>query len=277
MSNILLISCPDQKGLVHAITGVILETGGNIIDLEQHVDSQDQHFFMRVEWEGAAHDFEPKFSPLGKRLNMNWELFSSSQKQRLVLFVSRADHCLIDILLRIEAGQLSADVQVIISNYPDLKKRAEQYGINFIYFDITPANQKEQEQKIINLLRDLQIEVIGLARYMKILGPELVRTFENRIINVHHSFLPAFIGGKPYERAHERGVKIIGATSHYVTEKLDDGPIIEQAVRHIGHQFNIDELKEVGREIEKEVFFMGLKKHLEHKIIVHKNRTIIFQ
>lgn len=276
MKSVLLVSCPDQKGIIYAVTESILKAGGNILELEQHVDDEDKQFFMRVEWTGGDLDFPKRFEPVAERFLMWTSYVSGQSKPKLALMVSKMGHCLVDTLIRVESGQLPTEVSVVISNHPDLKSLTERYGVRFEHFAIDDKNREEQEKNMLDLMRELRIDFIGLARYMKILGPEFVREYHNRVINVHHSFLPAFVGAKPYHKAYERGVKIIGATSHYVTEQLDEGPIIEQAVRRVGHKFDVNDLVEIGREIEREVFFVALKKHVERKIIVHKNRTIIF-
>jgi formyltetrahydrofolate deformylase len=268
MKSILLVSCPDQKGIVHAVTSAVLLAEGNVINLEQHVDRQDQAFFMRVEWEGPEVDFKKIFTPTAEKFKMQWEYFLEKEKPRMALFVSKLDHCLVDILHRVEAGSLGVQVPLVISNFKELEGKVKHYGVPFFHC--------ETEGEIQKLLAEHSINFIGLARYMKVLSPEFVKVWPHQIINVHHSFLPAFIGARPYHEAHEKGVKLIGATSHYVNELLDDGPIIQQAVRPAGHRFSVEDLIEIGKDIEREVFYRALKKHTEHKIIVHKNRTVIF-
>jgi formyltetrahydrofolate deformylase len=277
MKSILLASCPDSRGIIHAITDAILRIEGNILDLEQHVDAQAGQFFMRVEWDGGElAAFHKRFKPVADRFHMWSAYYPARETQRLALFASKEEHCLVDAILRVESAQLPAEVAVVISNHDTLRSIVARYGVRYELFEITDENKREQEENILSLLDKLNVDVIGLARYMRILGEDFGNAYPNRIINVHHSFLPAFQGARPYHQAYERGVKIIGATSHYVTEKLDEGPIIEQAVQRVGHKYEVEDLVEIGKEIERQVFYFALKKHLERKIIVFDNRTIIF-
>lgn len=279
---ILLMHCPDQTGLVAAVTDFLQKNNGNIIDLDQHVDRDIGHFFMRVEWEldhfaipeEKINDF---FGVLiGKRYNMAWELHFADRPLRLAIFVSKVTHCLYDILQRYISGEWQVEIPLIISNHPDLQPVAERYGIDYHYFPITKANKEEQEAAELALLREKDIDLIVLARYMQILTPQLINPYQHRIINIHHSFLPAFAGARPYHQAHQRGVKIIGATSHYVTAELDAGPIIAQDVVHVSHKDNIKDLVRKGKDLEKLVLSRAVWLHTRHKVLPYQNRTIVF-
>jgi len=279
---ILLIHCPDRQGILAMVTEFLNKNGGNIIYLDQHVDRMEKIFYMRVEWEldGFAIPSDrigEYFDTLiGSPMNMNWKLYFSDTIPRMALFVSKMPHCLFDILARYTAGEWDVEIPLIISNHELLKPVAERFGIDFHYFPITAKNKTEQEQKELELLKEHQIDFVVLARYMQILSPEFVNELPNKIINIHHSFLPAFAGAKPYHAAHERGVKIIGATSHYVTSDLDAGPIIEQDVTRCSHVDTIQKLIRKGRDLEKIVLSQAVFKHLQRKILVYNNRTVVF-
>ncbi len=279
---ILLMHCPDQKGLVAAVTDFLHKNNGNIIDLDQHVDRAARHFFMRVEWEleGFAipeEKIDDFFGTLiGRRFRMEWQLHITRRPPRLALFVSKSTHCLYDILQRYISGEWQIEIPLIVSNHPDLEPIAQRYGIEYHVFPITKANRAEQEKRELDLLREKQIDLIVLARYMQILTPQLIDPFAGRIINIHHSFLPAFAGARPYQQAHERGVKVIGATSHYVTEDLDAGPIIAQDVTPISHKDSLGDLKRKGKDLEKLVLSQAIWLHVQHKILAYGNRTIVF-
>ncbi|HZH71021.1 MAG TPA: formyltetrahydrofolate deformylase [Mariniphaga sp.] len=279
---ILLIHCPDRQGILAMVTEFLNKNGGNIIYLDQHVDRMEKIFYMRVEWEldGFAIPSDrigEYFDTLiGSPMNMNWKLYFSDTIPRMALFVSKMPHCLFDILARYTAGEWDVEIPLIISNHELLKPVAERFGINFHYFPINAKNKTEQEQKELELLKEHQIDFVVLARYMQILSPEFVNELPNKIINIHHSFLPAFAGAKPYHAAHERGVKIIGATSHYVTSDLDAGPIIEQDVTRCSHVDTIQKLIRKGRDLEKIVLSQAVFKHLQRKILVYNNRTVVF-
>ena len=277
----LLIHCPDQPGLVHDVTGFIFSHRGNILDLEQHIDPLENLFFMRVEWSLENFTLEreeiaPRFSILGQRHRMQWTLRFSSEQKRLALFVSKESHCLYDLLSRHEAGELPADIPLILSNHEVLRPAAERFGIPFHHFPITPENKAAQEQAQLDLLRTHEVDTIVLARYMQIVSPKLIEAFPNRILNIHHSFLPAFVGAKPYHQAHERGVKIIGATSHYVTEQLDQGPIIHQDVMRVSHEDSVADLVRLGKDLEKIVLAKALRWHVTDKVLVYRNKTVVF-
>jgi len=278
----LLISCPDTKGILAEVTGFIAKNNGNIIHADQHIDFQKKIFFMRIEWELS--DFKipdskigEAFRPIAEKFKMNWELHFSDEVKRVAIFVSKYDHCLYELLYRFKAGELpGGELKMVISNHLDLKPVVESFGIPFYHFPITKETKGEVEEKEVELLQREGIDLIVLARYMQILSDWFVNLYPNRIINIHHSFLPAFVGAKPYHRAYERGVKIIGATSHYVTEELDQGPIIEQDVVRVSHRDSVEEMIKKGRDLEKLVLARAVKWHLENKILVYDNKTVIF-
>jgi formyltetrahydrofolate deformylase len=278
---ILLLSCPDQKGIVASVSRFIYEHNGNIVHADQYTDTEKGRFFMRIEWEldgfSLCRPEIPKvFAPLAERFEMEWALRFADYVPKVAIFVSKTSHCLYELLLRQQAGDLQADIKLIISNHPDLRPIAEAFGIPFYVFPVTPETKPVVEQKEIELLEKHAIDLIVLARYMQILTPAFVARYPNRIINIHHSFLPAFAGPRPYHQARERGVKIIGATSHYVTAELDAGPIIEQDVIRVSHRDSVQDLIRKGRDIEKLVLARAVKMHLENRIIVYENRTIVF-
>jgi formyltetrahydrofolate deformylase len=280
-SAVLLISCPDRQGIVAAVTAFIAEHRGNILDLEQHVDPGRSAFFMRLEWDLASFDVRPaefasRFEPVAQRFRMSWEVRRRDRRPRLAVFVTKEPHCLYDLLARQRSGEWAADLALIVSNHETLRPQAAQFGVPFHVFPMTKENKVEQEQRELALLQEHEIDTVVLARYMQIIGPAFIERFPNRIINIHHSFLPAFAGAKPYHAAHERGVKIIGATSHYVTEQLDQGPIIEQDVVRVTHKDTVDDLVRKGRDIEKLVLARAVTAHLEHRVLVYGNRTVVF-
>jgi len=281
-SAILLIHCPDRKGLIASVTEFIHKNNGNIIYLDQHVDAVKQVFFMRVEWE-----LENFVIPTGKigeyfetliarPFGMKWTLYFSTAVPRMAIFVSKLPHCLFDILARCQSGEWKVEVPLIISNHPELETVVRRFGIDFHCLPLTAANKPAQEQKQHALVQEYKIDFIVLARYMQILTDEFVAHYPNRIINIHHSFLPAFPGAKPHHAAYERGVKIIGATSHYVTAQLDEGPIIEQDVVRVSHHDSVDDLMRKGRDLEKVVLSRAIRHHLQRKILVYDNRTVVF-
>ncbi len=279
---ILLIHCPDQQGILAAVTQFMNKNNGNIIYLDQNVDRAESIFFMRVEWELEQFDIPREkiadyFDTLiAKKYNLSFTLHFSDEVPRMALFISKMSHCMFDILSRYMAGEWVVDIPLIISNHNDLKPIADRFGIDFYCFSKNSANKAEQEAKEIALLKEKNIDLIVLGRYMQVLSDQFVSNFPNQIINIHHSFLPAFAGAKPYHAAHERGVKIIGATSHYVTAELDAGPIIAQDVVRISHVDSIESLVRKGRDLEKIVLSEAVYKHLQRKILVFNNRTVIF-
>ena len=280
-SAILLISCPDRQGLVCAVTDFLMRHNGNIIDLEQHVDTEERVFFMRVEWELAGFalprdQISEKFNLIASRFEMKYELHFSDYKPRMAVFVSKFSHCMLDLLARQTSGDLNAEIPLIISNHADLEPAAKMHGIAFHCIPVTPTDKAAQETEQMELLKQHNIDVIVLARYMQILSDNFCQNYPNRIINIHHSFLPAFVGAKPYHSAHQRGVKIVGATSHYVTGSLDEGPIIEQEVMRVSHRDSVESLIRKGRDLEKLVLARAVWVHLQNKVLVYKNRTVVF-
>jgi formyltetrahydrofolate deformylase len=282
-SAVLLIHCPDKPGIVVAITDFIHSNGGNILYLDQHVDSERGVFFMRIEWDLKEFVIQPEkiaeyFETLvGSRYSMTASLHFSGTKPKMALFVSKAAHCFYDLLARYESAELNVDIPVIISNHPDLQKAAERLGIEYHCIKVDKDNKQQQEEKQKNLLCKHNIDFIVLARYMQVLSDDFVKDFSQRVINIHHSFLPAFPGARPYQRAYERGVKIIGATSHYVTADLDAGPIIEQDVVHVSHKDSIEDMIRIGRDLEKIVLARAVRHHVQHDLLVYENRTVVFE
>ncbi|MEW6637235.1 MAG: formyltetrahydrofolate deformylase [Actinomycetota bacterium] len=277
----LLVSCPDRKGLIAAVSSFVAMHDGNILSADQYV-SDSGRFFMRLEIEGEGFglergEFDAAFAPLARRHRMEWRISYTDAPKRMAILVSRYDHCLIDLLWRWDAGELDAHIPLVVSNHPDLASRAEGYGIPFHHLPVTKERKAEQEAKVLDLLAEHEVDLIVLARYMQILTPGFVSAYPERIINIHHSFLPAFVGADPYRRAHERGVKIIGATAHYVTEELDAGPIIHQDVAHVSHRDTVDDLVRLGREVERRVLARAVRWHLEDRVLVDGNRTVVFE
>jgi len=278
----LLLHCPDKPGILAEVTDFITVNKGNIIYLDQYVDHVENIFFMRIEWE--LKDFlvpqekiEDYFRTLyGQKYEMDFRLYFSDVKPRMAIFVSKMSHCLFDMLARYTAGEWNVEIPLIISNHPDLQHVAERFGIPFYLFPITKETKEEQERKEMELLAKHNITFIVLARYMQVISEQMINAYPNKIINVHHSFLPAFVGAKPYHAAFQRGVKIIGATSHYVTTELDAGPIIEQDVVRITHKDSIEDLVNKGKDLEKIVLSRAVQKHIERKILAYKNKTVIF-
>ena len=278
---ILLIDCPDRKGLVAAIGEFLYRHNANILHADQHQDPERNAFLMRVEWDLTGFDFDlaefpEKFAPLAMQHGMRWRLERSDRPHRLALFVSKYDHCLADLLYRHQSGELACEIPLIIANHPDAERWATFHKIPFHMIPVEPGKKPEAEAKQLALLRENQIDLIVLARYMQVLSPQFVEQYPLRVINVHHSFLPAFSGAKPYHRAFERGVKLIGATSHYVTEELDEGPIIEQNVVRISHRDTLDDLLEKGRDMEKVVLSRAVRWHIDHRILVYDRKTVVF-
>lgn len=278
----LLLHCPDKPGILAEVTDSITVNKGNIIYLDQYVDHVENIFFMRIEWE--LKDFlvpqekiEDYFRTLyGQKYEMDFRLYFSDVKPRMAIFVSKLSHCLFDMLARYTAGEWNVEIPLIISNHPDLQHVAERFGIPFYLFPITKETKEEQERKEMELLAKHKITFIVLARYMQVISEQMINAYPNKIINIHHSFLPAFVGAKPYHAAFQRGVKIIGATSHYVTTELDAGPIIEQDVVRITHKDAIEDLVNKGKDLEKIVLSRAVQKHIERKVLAYKNKTVIF-
>ena len=282
ISITLIIQCPDQKGIIAEVTQFIYRYKGNILYIDQYVDRENKAFFMRLESEfngdlKAIEQFQQAFadSPATK-YDMTWSLYHQKKKPRMALFVSKYDHCLYDLLGRFRSGELKVEIPFILSNHPDLRSIAESFGIPFYHIPFNEETKAKAEKQQLELLMSNNVSFIVLARYMQILSSNLIDKYPNNIINIHHSFLPAFPGAKPYHSAFERGVKIIGATSHYVTEDLDAGPIIEQDVVHVSHTHSISQLLAKGRDLEKIVLSRAVKNHISHKVMVYRNKTIVF-
>jgi formyltetrahydrofolate deformylase len=278
---ILLLSCKDRPGLISRISHFVFERNGNILDLDEHVDVGDKYFFIRIAWD--MRDFSvpesevaEAFAPLAKEFSATWRISFAGKNLRVAIFVSKLDHCLQELLWRQRLGEFNIDIPVIISNHQDLEPLAQRYGIAYHVFPITKENKQEQEEKEFSLLNKNRIDTIVLARYMQILTPRFVDRYPNQIINIHHSFLPAFVGSDPYRQAYDRGVKIIGATSHYVTNELDEGPIIEQDIIRISHKDTVSDLMRKGRDLERLILARALYYHSEHRILVHGKKTIVF-
>lgn len=279
---ILLVSCHDQKGLVATVSDFIFRHGGNILHTDEHTDAESAWFLMRVEFDPDGFDLPlgevaRHFDPIADRFGMEWRLAQPGQRKRMVIMVSKYDHCLVDLLYRHKIGELHCDIPLIISNHEDNRPVADFYQIPFTVVGVTKDNKHEAEQKQIALIHEKQANFVVLARYMQVLSPEFVATFPSGIINIHHSFLPAFVGAKPYHQAFQRGVKLIGATSHYVTEVLDDGPIIEQDVVRISHRDSVDDLIQKGRDLEKVVLSRAVRWHIDDRVLLYGNRkTVVF-
>ncbi|KAA4693917.1 formyltetrahydrofolate deformylase [Bacteroides intestinalis] len=278
----LLLHCPDKPGILAEVTDFITVNKGNIIYLDQYVDHVENIFFMRIEWELKnflipQEKIEDYFATLyAQKYEMFFRLYFSDTKPRMAIFVSKMSHCLFDLLARYTAGEWNVEIPLIISNHPDLQHVAERFGIPVYLFPITKETKEEQEKKEMELLAKHKVNFIVLARYMQVISERMIDAYPNRIINIHHSFLPAFVGARPYHAAFERGVKIIGATSHYVTTELDAGPIIEQDVVRITHKDTVEDLVNKGKDLEKIVLSRAVQKHIERKVLAYKNKTVIF-
>ncbi len=280
-SAILLTSCPDQKGIVAALSDFVFRHNGNILHADEHADENSNLFLMRVEFDPKDFDidladFAKHFSPIAEKFEMHWRLARSNVRQKMAILVSKYDHCLVDLLYRHKSGELACEIPLVISNHPDNRPIANFYQIPFFEVSVTKENKSEAEQKILGLLKQHDPDFIVLARYMQILSNDFVNEYPHRIINIHHSFLPAFVGAKPYHQAFTRGVKLIGATSHYVTDVLDDGPIIEQDVVRISHRDSLDDLLQKGRDLEKVVLSRAVRWHIENRVLLYGNKTVVF-
>ncbi len=278
---VLLLSCPDKKGIVAEISNFIFKHNGNILHSDQHTDFETNTFFMRIEW--SLKDFDiprnkiiEEFTPIIKKFNIKYELKFTDYIPKVAIFVSKYEHCLIDILARYKSSEFQCEIPLIISNHPDLKDIVNYFHIDYYIFQKNKENKIEQEKKELELLEKYKIDLIILARYMQILSNEFVEKYRNKIINIHHSFLPSFIGANPYKQAYNRGVKLIGATSHYVTSELDKGPIIEQEVIRVTHKDSLKEFIDKGKDIEKIVLARAVKLHLQNRVLVFNNKTVIF-
>jgi formyltetrahydrofolate deformylase len=277
----LLISCPEKPGIISTVTNFLLEHKANIVHFDQHTtDPHSGVFFMRIEFDMEEFDssfekLEQDLHVMGRDYSLNWQLSSNEKRKRMAIFVSKADHCLNELLWRWKSKEIPVDIPLVISNHPDLKETVEAYGIPYYHIPISNETKEEAEQKVLELLEG-KVDFIVLARYMQILSPNFISQYPNQIINIHHSFLPAFVGANPYVRAFNRGVKLIGATAHYVTNDLDEGPIIEQDVQRINHRYSVEDLKTAGRHVEKRVLAEAVAWHVEDKVLVHGNKTIVF-
>jgi formyltetrahydrofolate deformylase len=285
-SATLLISCPDRKGEVATIADFVFRHNGNILHADEHADEESGLFLMRVEFDPKDFnidlsqkdlaDFARHFSPIAEAFNMKWRLAQSSQRQRMIILVSKYDHCLVDLLYRHKSGELACDIPLIISNHADNQAIADFYKIPYAIVPVTKENKNQAEARIQSLIDEQKPDFMVLARYMQILSNDFVNRYPQRIINIHHSFLPAFVGARPYHQAFERGVKLIGATSHYVTEVLDDGPIIEQDVVRVSHRDTVEDLIRKGRDLEKVVLSRAVRWHVENRVLVYGNKTVVF-
>jgi len=276
-----LINCPDRKGLVAGISAFLYQHGANILHADQHQENVLGLFFMRVEWDLRDFDLDPasferEFQPLAQEFAMDWRLEYSAHRERVAIFVSRETHCLLDLLHRRESGEIQCEIPLIVSNHRNAADLAEFYGVTFEYVPVEAARKGEAEARQLELLEQNRVDLVVLARYMQVLSPDFVMRYPRRIINVHHSFLPAFSGARPYHAAYERGVKLIGATSHYVTDALDDGPIIEQDVTRISHRDQVHDLIQRGRDLERLVLSRAVRWHIEHRVLCFGNKTVVF-
>jgi formyltetrahydrofolate deformylase len=278
----LLVTGPARKGMIAAVTSFVEEHDGYILEVDEHLNPPASgRWFMRIEIEGEGFDlsreeFGRAFAPLAQRHGMDWRIAYTEQRKRMAIMVSKYEHCLLELLWRWDAGELDAEIPLVISNHPDLAPRVESHGIPFYHLPVTKGTKADQEGEALKLLAEHNVDFVVLARYMQILTPEFIDAYPNKIINIHHSFLPAFAGANPYERAYERGVKLIGATTHYVTEDLDAGPIINQDVAHVSHDCTVEDLKRIGGEIERRVFSQAVRWHVEDRVMVDEARTVVF-
>lgn len=279
-THILTLSCTDQPAIVAKVATAIATSGGNIVEAAQFGEAVENKFFMRVAFsvdpDGAAR-FNAAFSDLATNFGMAWALSETSQRPRVLLLVSKFDHCLNDLLYRHSIGALQAELPLIVSNHKDAERLAAVYGIPFRFMPVTPATKAEQEGKLLDLVEAERIDLVVLARYMQVLSPELCRRMSGRIINIHHSFLPSFKGAKPYHQAHARGVKLIGATAHYVTSDLDEGPIIEQDAMRVSHDYTAEDLVAVGRDVESSVLSRAVRFHVNHRVLLNGTKTVVFR
>jgi formyltetrahydrofolate deformylase len=278
---ILLVSCPDQRGIVAALAQLLYGHGANILDADQHTDARAGVFFQRIRFDLSElrtdrTALEQAIREVAARLRMEWRLAYADDVKRMAIFVSRTDHCLYDLLLRHRAGELACEIPLVVSNHGDLEPVARHFGVAYRVFPITPETKERQEQAEQALLAEQRIDLVVLARYMQVLSPQFALRYHGRIINIHHSFLPAFSGGRPYHQAHERGVKLIGATAHYATQDLDEGPIIEQDVIRASHRDTIDDLVRKGRDVERAVLSRAVRWHLDDRVLVYGNKTVVF-
>ena len=277
----MLISCPDKAGIVAAVSQFLYEQGANIVQSDQYtMDPEGGMFFMRIEFdlnelERRIATLQEDFTRVADRFSMRWSIFRAARRKRMAIFVSKEDHALLELLWQWQGGDLDAEISMVVSNHEDMRELVESFGIPYHYIPVTPDTKPEAERRQIELTSG-KVDLIVLARYMQIIPPKFIEQFHNRIINIHHSFLPAFVGGKPYQQAYDRGVKLIGATAHYVTAELDGGPIIEQDIQRVTHRDNVNELKRIGRTIERVVLARAVKWHIEDRLLVYQNKTVAF-
>lgn len=278
---ILTLSCPDRIGIVHSVTGWLLGLHGNIIDAQQFGDIEEERFFLRVHFKlplpATVESLQESFTSIAERFSMEARIHDANRKARLLILVSRQGHCLNDLLFRTHSGQLPVEIAAIASNHNDFASMAASYDIPFHHLPVTADTRPQQEQQILELVESHQVDLVVLARYMQILSADLCQALSGRAINIHHSFLPSFKGARPYHQAHARGVKIIGATAHYVTSDLDEGPIIEQDVEHVGHSMSASQLTRVGSDVESLVLARAVRSHVEHRILLNGSRTVVFK
>ncbi|MDQ0208172.1 formyltetrahydrofolate deformylase [Alkalicoccobacillus murimartini] len=278
----LLVACKDQPGIVATISSFLQKQGANIVQSDQYTtDPEGGMFFMRVEfdWSTKGDDFNQireDFQSIASAFQFDWRMERATRKKKMVIFVSKENHCLLELLWKWKAGELHVDIPLVISNHPDQQEEVESYGIPFVHIPVEKGKKQEAEQKAIQLIKEHEADFIVLARYMQILSPNFVQSFPKKIINIHHSFLPAFIGANPYAKAFERGVKLIGATAHYVTDDLDEGPIIEQDIMRVNHRYSSDELRVAGRNVERIALARAVVWHHEDRVIIHGNKTVVF-
>jgi formyltetrahydrofolate deformylase len=282
MRAILLLSCPEQKGIVATVSDFIYRNDGNIVDADQHTEFESDLFLQRIEWEMEGFRIPREalaaaFQPIADRFSMSWSVRFSEDVPRMAILVSKLDHCLHDLLWRHRAGELRAEVPLVLGNHEELGALAASFGVPFHAHRITPETKAREEARMLAQLMEERIDLIVAARYMQVLGSPIVQAWRNRIINIHHSFLPAFAGARPYHQAQARGVKVIGATAHYVTEELDEGPIIEQDVVRVSHRDSVEDMIRKGRDLERVVLARAVRLHLRHRLLVHGNRTVVFE
>jgi formyltetrahydrofolate deformylase len=282
MRAVLLLSCREQKGIVATVSDFIYRNDGNIVDADEHTDFAQALFLQRIEWDmdgfkvprdGVA----AAFRPIAERFGMSWDLRFSDEVPRMAILVSKLDHCLHDLLWRQRSGELGAEIPLIVSNHPDLRPVAEAHGVPFHVHPVTPETKDIEEPRLFERLQAERIDLVVLARYMQVVGPRVLDLYRGRMINIHHSFLPAFAGGRPYHQAHARGVKVVGATAHYVTEDLDEGPIIEQDVIRVSHRDTVEDMVRKGRDLERVVLARAVRLHLRNRVLVYGNRTVVFE
>jgi len=280
-TGVLLLSCPDQRGVVAAVAEFIAAHGGNIVHAEQHTDDVEKVFFQRVEFETDGFSLNRQeilaaFDPVASKFSMQVQLRFTDVKPRVAILASKQSHCLFDLLSRWHSGELPADIVTVINNHPDHADLVQHMGVPYLHLPVTPETKSAQEEAVLRALNEQQVDLVILARYMQILSPKLVNAYPSRIINIHHSFLPAFIGANPYRQAHDRGVKIIGATAHYVTADLDEGPILDQEVSRVSHRDSVADLTRKGRDLETIVLARAVRAHLEHRVLVYGSKTVVF-